>query len=168
MALPKYIVPQFIDVEDKIIGPITVRQFILLLAAFLIAFLLYRFGSLLVLIVGVVIDFGVFGTLAFVKINGRPIHFFLLNFIQTMKRPTLRVWNREAYIGKLHEKKIKVEEKPKPKFTPKEPLTGSRLSDLSLIVNTGGVYSGKPGEQKPYVFEQGRKEEFKKQKPIES
>ena len=29
----QFIVPQFIDVEDKIIGPVTTRQFVVLLAA---------------------------------------------------------------------------------------------------------------------------------------
>jgi len=165
MALQKYIVPQFIDVEDKIIGPITVRQFILLLTAFLIAFLLYRFGNLITLIAGAILDFGLFGALAFVKINGRPIHFFLLNFAQTMTRSRLRVWNKESFMSMVQEKyKSEVEEKPKPKAAAKEPLTGSRLSDLSLIVNTGGVYSG---DLKPYVFEEASAEEIKK-KPIES
>lgn len=141
MALPKYIVPQFIDVEDKIIGPITVRQFVLLLAGVLVLFLLWQFTSLVVLIFAGIIDMGIFGVLAFAKINGRPIHYFLLNFIQTMMRPRVRIWNREAYISQIREVKSGVKEKPKP-IIRKEPLTGSRLSDLSLIVNTGGVYSG--------------------------
>jgi len=150
MALAKYIVPQFIDVEDKIIGPITVRQFILILAAFLIGFLLYRFGSLLSLIAGGIIDFGIFGTLAFAKINGRPIHFFLLNFAQTMLRPQMRIWNREAYIMQMHEKfKSEVKEKPKPSIARKEPVAGSRLSDLTLIVNTGGMYAGEVQSPSP-------------------
>jgi len=142
MALQKYIVPQFIEVEDKIIGPITVRQFILLLGGCLILFLLYQFGSLLTLIAGGVIDMGIFATLAFAKINGRPIHFFLLNFIQTMIRPRLRIWNKEAFIREVKEEYVsEIKEKPKP-IVRKEPLTGTRLSDLSLIVNTGGVYGG--------------------------
>ncbi len=150
MALAKYIVPQFIDVEDKIIGPITVRQFILILAAFLIGFLLYRFGSLLSLIAGGIIDFGIFGTLAFAKINGRPIHFFLLNFVQTLLRPRLRIWNKEAYIMQMHEKvKSDIEEKPKLSIARKEPVTGSRLSDLTLIVNTGGMYAGEVQASSP-------------------
>ncbi|MFZ5365222.1 MAG: PrgI family protein [Patescibacteria group bacterium] len=141
MAVQKYIVPQFIEVEDKIIGPITVRQFILLLVGGLIIFLLWQFGGLLALIAGGILDIAVFAGLAFVKINGRPIHFFLLNFIQTMKRPRLRIWNKEAYVSAVHEKK-EVEERPMTAKAPKPAITGSRLSDLSLVVNTGGVYQG--------------------------
>ena len=133
MALPKYIVTQFIDVDDKIIGPITGRQFILILAGVLILFLLWQFTSLVTLIFRGIVDMGIFATLAFAKINGRPIHFFLLNFVQTMTRPRLRIWNREAYIMEVHEVESEVKEKPKPVIR-KEPLTGSRLSDLTLIV----------------------------------
>ena len=142
MALQKFIVPQFIEVEDKIIGPITVRQFILILTGGLIMFLLWQFGGLISLIAGGVIDIGIFGSLAFVKINGRPVHFFLLNFAQTMMRPRLRLWDKESYVREvqeLYKSEIKEEKKVAIK---KAPLTGSRLSDLSLVVNTGGMYAG--------------------------
>jgi hypothetical protein len=141
MALQKYIVPQFIEVEDKIIGPITVRQFVLILVGCLILFLLWQFGGLLALIAGGIVDIGIFGSLAFVKINGRPIHFFLLNFIQTFKRPRLRVWDKESYVREVKEVKSEIKEKTVI-IAKKAPLTGSRLSDLSLIVNTGGVFAG--------------------------
>jgi hypothetical protein len=38
----KFIVPQFIDNEDKILGPLTVRQFLILLGAAVLLFILYK------------------------------------------------------------------------------------------------------------------------------
>ena len=77
--MQQFVVPQFIDVEDKIIGPITTRQFITMLFGAVIIFVLYRilsFGFFLLFgltIAGATIAF------AFVRMNGQPFHLFLLN-----------------------------------------------------------------------------------------
>lgn len=131
--------PQFIDVEDKIIGPITVRQFVLMVVAALIAFILYRSLSLLAFGISVALDVGIFATLAFAKINGRPIHFFFVNLIQTYQRPNIRVWNKEVYVRDIKEVKSEIKEFA-PKRAVKESVSHSRLDDLSLVVNTGGSY----------------------------
>ncbi|NQT50091.1 PrgI family protein [Candidatus Kuenenbacteria bacterium] len=137
----QFLVPQFIDVEDKIIGPVTTRQFVIMLAALLVAFICYKVFAFLYFIAAAVFSTTILSILAFAKVNGRPIHYFLLNFVQTLKRSKLRVWNREAYINVVREvasglKETKVEHKKK------DPVSGSRLRDLSLMVNTGGVYEG--------------------------
>ena len=142
--MEQFIVPQFIDVEDKILGPITTRQFVLMLICTLITFLLYKLFSFWTFVGLGALNIGVFAVFAFAKINGRPIHFFLLNFLQTQKRSRLRVWNREAYVytvkfvSELKEEK-KISAAP---LAPREPISGSRLSDLTLVINTGGVYGG--------------------------
>lgn len=137
--MQQFTVPQFIDVEDKIIGPLTTRQFIILLvgAIFIaIAYKIFDFG--LFAAVGL-LTFAIFGTFAFAKINGRPFHFFVLNFIQTFKRPMLRVWNHKTG------KEVAVEEAPlvfKPALVPLKRVTSSRLAELSLVVDTGGGFKG--------------------------
>ncbi len=136
----QFVVPQFIDVEDKILGPITVRQFSILMVAALALFIMYRLLSFLYFVLGGLPVLGGSVALAFVKINGMPLHFFLLNFIQTSKRANIRVWNKELTDAEIIALS-KVEpppEKPKPIY--KEAPSTSRLSDLALVVNTGGVY----------------------------
>ncbi len=141
--MEQFIVPQFIDVEDKILGPITTRQFVLMLVCILITFLLYKFFSFWTFVGLGVLNIGVFAIFAFAKINGRPIHFFLLNFLQTQKRAHLRVWNREAYVYVVKfVSELKEEKKVASTMAPREPISGSRLSDLTLVINTGGVYGG--------------------------
>lgn len=138
--MEKFVVPQFIDVEDKIIGPITTRQFVIILGTMLIIFIAYRLlESIFFVPIGLVV-FLAGGALAFLKVNGMPFHFFLLNIIQTFRRPSLRVWDKGLSNAELNASIKKEVIKPEPVPPKKEPLTTSRLSELSLTVNTGGLY----------------------------
>src|SRR3989344_2410500 len=92
----KFVVPQFIDVESKILGPITARQFIIVIVSGIFLFIAYRlssFGLFLVQAVGILL---IGGSLAFLKINGNPFHVFLLNIFTSIRRPAVRVWQKEA------------------------------------------------------------------------
>lgn len=138
--MQQFVVPQFIDREDKILGPITVRQFLILLVTTIFLAIFYKaldFSgfALMTLFLG-----GSSLVLAFGKVNGRPFHFFLLNMLETVTRPRTRVWQLE-----IQKSKKKVQEKKKlgARMTtvvrPKE-VSSSRLSELTLMVDTGGKY----------------------------
>ena len=138
--MQQFTVPQFIDVEDKIFGPITARQFVIMLAGFLLIAICYKvFAFTMFIILGLLI-FGISGLFAFLKINGMPFQFFVLNFTQTLRRPALRVWNS------LYKKYSVIEKKERVKaveiIPPRKSYTSSRLTELSLIVDTRGVYRG--------------------------
>ena len=141
----QFVVPQFIDVEDKIIGPINTRQFIIILAAAVIIFVEYKLSDFALFLVECVLTAGLAIVLAFVKINGQPFHYFLLNLIQTFKRPRLKIWNKELTAKELrlmHKVEKKGKDKEEEPITPKKPVSSSRLSEISLIVDTGGAYQG--------------------------
>jgi hypothetical protein len=140
--MQQFVIPQFIDVEDKIVGPLTTRQFIILLAVTIILFIAYKLLTFFYFLAFGIPVFGIGVTLAFVKINGQPFHFFLLNLIQTLRRPSLRVWNKELTADELRRHLEKKEVKIVPPRPVKEQLAATKLSELSLIVNTGGVYKG--------------------------
>lgn len=140
----QYTVPQFIDIEDKIIGPITVRQFLILLFDGLLIALIYRLADFVLFAILALIFGGAGAVLAFVRINGQPFHYFLLNLIQTSLRPALRIWDKSLT---FNDAKILIEAPPAlPEKVPvvKERATANKLSELSLVVNTGGAY--KPEE----------------------
>ena len=138
--MPQFVVPQFIDVEDKILGPITTRQFGIIMIDALIMFIVYKILSLAFAIVVDVALLSAGLVLAFVRVNGQPFHYFLLNVVETWRRPLVRVWNKEMSDAEIIALS-KVEPPPPPPPKPyKEAPTTSRLSELALVVNTGGVY----------------------------
>jgi hypothetical protein len=139
----KYVVPQFIDNEDKILGPITVRQFLVLMAATAALFISYKLApSMLVFVLLALLICGLAGTFGFLKIHTQPFHLFFINFLASQIRPGLRVWDKELtndqlleFIGLDKVTGAEVEVR-----NVKERPTSSRLRDLTLVVNTGGVY----------------------------
>ncbi len=135
--MQQFTVPQFIDVEDKIFGPITVRQFVIILAGSLSLFVIFKFFSLLYLFtVGGFIFINMI-LFAFFKVAGRPFHFFVLNFIQTILKASLRVWQNMP--GSVVEEEI-IAHKVETKRIKKRQYTSSRLAELSLIVDTQGKF----------------------------
>lgn len=140
----QYVVPQFIDVEDKIFGPISVRQFVTLLVGAFLIFVNYQLVYKIFIpnfwffaLTSIAI-FGISGTFAFLKINGRPFHHFLLNFLVTIQKPRLRIWNKKLTREELV---VKEEEITLPAPLPtKKPLSPRKLTELSLVVDTGGAY----------------------------
>lgn len=89
-------VPQFIEAEDKIVGPLTIRQFIYLAVGGGISFLSYavHLETWLWLVISV---FAVSAAVAFAfaKVNGRPLHFLLLSVAGFLWRPHTYVWQPE-------------------------------------------------------------------------
>jgi hypothetical protein len=136
----QFTVPQFIDVEDKIFGPITVRQFVIELITALLIAVCYRVFDFALFIVAALVLFTIGTTFAFVKINGAAFHFFLLNLIQTLKKPRLRVWRKDDTLS------IGLEFDTMPTPAAAVPsgrqYSQSRLNELSLIVDTQGSYQG--------------------------
>ncbi|MBI2483119.1 PrgI family protein [Candidatus Uhrbacteria bacterium] len=136
----QFMVPQFIDVEDKIFGPITTRQFIILLATGVLDFVLFKLLSFWIFaFVGLLLlAFG--GILAFYRVNGMPFHFFLLNLIQTQRRPKLKIWDKTLTDSELRELGKSVNVKTAAPPATKAPPSATKLQELALVVNTGGVF----------------------------
>lgn len=137
--MQQFTVPQFIDVENKIIGPLTVRQFMIILAAAVIIGISYKlFDFTLFLLVGI-LTLILAALFSFVKVNGRPFHLFILNLFQTLRRPRLRIWNNRLTVTEVGEPTI--EYKPAAPAAPKV-YKESRLAELALVVDTKGRYKG--------------------------
>jgi len=89
-------VPQFIETESKIVGPFTLRQFIYVVIGGGLCFLvLYIFNFFFA-----VIFIGIIGTatatLAFIKVNGRPIASILTSAISYYWNPRLYLWQKQT------------------------------------------------------------------------
>lgn len=94
-------VPQNIDMQDRILGPLTLFQLLFLLIGFLIVYGLFRTGSILLFVfVGIPLGL-ILLALAFVKINEQPFGKFLIAFVLFELRPKTRLWHKGGQLPKV-------------------------------------------------------------------
>lgn len=130
-------IPQFIEVEDKIFGPLTLKQFLFLAGGAAAIFLLY--ASLpLFLVIFLAPPIGLFAAaLAFYKIHGQPFVKVTENALRHFTKNKIYTWK------KIEKAAPKIKEAGTSKNTgtiayiPK--LTKSKLSELawSLDIKKG-------------------------------
>jgi len=137
----RFTVPQFIDAEDKILGPLSVRQFIILIIAVLMCFLSWKLADIAMAALLIALWGGLGLVFAFVKINGQLFHVFLLNFVQTFRKPRLRIWHKDYTNEELQFYASNQPPEVKEKKQGRKQIQRGRLSELSLLVNTGGAYN---------------------------
>lgn len=136
----QFTIPQFIDVEDKIFGPITTRQFVILLVTALVLFIAFKLADTALFIACCVIFGGLAIALAFIKINGQSFHYLILNIFETVRRPRRRLWNKTYTKAELVALNKPVVEEDETNKIVHRPTSATRIRDLSLLVNTGGYY----------------------------
>ena len=88
-------VPQFIDMEDKIVGPLTLKQFGYVLGAAGFSFLIWTFIP--IKIIAIILIFAIsslFLALAFVKINNRPFGDILENAFSYYTGSRIYTWKQ--------------------------------------------------------------------------
>ena len=133
----QYAVPQFVDVEDKLIGPLTLKQFLLLLAT---AGVIMFFWSLL----GIGIVFFLFafptavlgGAIAFAKFNGRQLFSYVGPFIAYITSPKSMVFKREEATITLVKKTDSKQDQENAKVEALQPEEAeSRLKKLAYLLD---------------------------------
>lgn len=96
-------VPQFIDVEDKVVGPLTFKQFAYLAGGGGLVYLSFQvLPSLIGLVVAGAIG-GLAFALAFVKYNEKPFVHVLESFIKFYLRSRLYLWRKQHTAPKQKE-----------------------------------------------------------------
>lgn len=132
MLMGQYQVPQFIEVEDKIFGPFTLRQFIYLAGGGGFCLLLF---SLLPLYLTVLLGVPVMALaagLAFFQINGRPL-------IYAMEHGFSYLFGSKLYLWQQREAKPQAAQTPAAAAAaatvPVPKLSQSKLRDLSWSLN---------------------------------
>jgi hypothetical protein len=153
----RYQVPQFIEIEDKIFGPLTFKQFAYIVGGVGVGLIAYKLLSLFWAIIVMVPVAIVSGSLAFYRPNNRPFIDTLeaaFNFVLTSK---LYIWHKEdKKINPSSTKQI-MEAAKSSVMVPK--LSQSKLKDLtwSLDINetiysreSGKLEGRKGGSQNPF------------------
>lgn len=93
----QYPVPQFTEVEDKLIGSLTLKQFGIVFGAGVIVFLAYSATKSLIVLVFFAIIVGIPALgVAFAKINGRPLYKMLPFVIKFFTAPREMVFHKDA------------------------------------------------------------------------
>ncbi len=133
----QYQVPQFIDVEDKIIGPLTLKQFLYLAAAGGFSFIFYFVFQTWLWIIATTILAIIAASLAFIKYNGRPMAFMLFAALKYVWRPKFYLWRRELVQHEL----------PRLAKLPTQKHVAEPLKDLWVKMNT--TTQAVEGREKP-------------------
>lgn len=87
-------VPQFIDIEDKIVGPLTAKQLGWLAIGGVIMLVLFNYLDNQALIPAAIIISVVFGALAFYRPYNQPLVTFIFSSISFLFRPKIYIWRR--------------------------------------------------------------------------
>lgn len=135
-------VPQFIEVEDQIFGPLTVKQFIYLAGAAGFAAMML---VLLPFFVAVIISLPVAAlgaALAFYKVNNRSFVELIQSAFQFYSSNNLYIWKPKE-LKYESEVAAVIPEKQQQMYVPK--ASNSRLKDLawSLDIKESSIYSDK-------------------------
>lgn len=121
-------VPQFIEVEDKIFGPLTFRQFVYMGGGLGASYIIWRILPIFISAPFVVAVLGLAAALAFFQFNGRPFIIALENAFFFMTRSKLYLWNNAPKSVKAQ----RVPQKPQINtdvYVPK--LSDSKLHELA-------------------------------------
>lgn len=91
----RYQVPQFIEVEDKIFGSISLKQFIYLAGGGGISFVIFRFlPSIIYSFIPIVLIMGFSLALAFYKVNNKPFINLVESAFKYYTSAKLFIWKK--------------------------------------------------------------------------
>lgn len=137
-------VPQFLEIEDKIFGPFTFKQFAYLVGGAGICYILYKLLGLLFGAIPILVIAGFSLALTFYKPNGKP-------FINMVEAGIKYLLQSKLYIWKIHRNENSTENQQNVVAIDKEiinrdrvKLSGSKLKDLAWSLD---ILDYKKGEK---------------------
>ena len=124
----RFQVPQFIEIEDKIFGPLTFKQFVYVAGGIGICVILFTFLPKFIAILLALPIAALSGALAFYKYNDKPFAHFIEAFFKYTITSKLYIWKKED--KKVDSRRMLVDSKPLEQvYVPK--LSESKLKELS-------------------------------------
>ena len=113
----RFEVPQFIEIEDKIFGPLTWRQFLYLGGGVgMGAVLFFTTPFIIFLIFGLPLAL-LAGALAFYPINSRPFSYFLEAIVGYVRGHKLYLWKKKEVIHKYQFTPSQIPDQPLPNIS---------------------------------------------------
>ena len=144
--MKQFQVPQFITVEDKVIGPLTVKQSVYVLGGIIIIVLAHLvFVPILFFPIAFVIAASS-AALAFLKINDVPFPTIVKNSFLYSMRPHIYIWKKEDQ-KKMQLRKTQAPIQPEVAINTAPKLSESKLSDLAWSLNIKEKLRGSEDDQ---------------------
>lgn len=135
----RYEVPQFIEVEDKVFGPLTIKQFLYLIGGAGLSYLLWVSFPAFIAVLLIIPVAGLALALAFYQVNNRPFAQVIENSIQYFFSNKLYLWKKEP--KPIVRKVAEMAAKNEPSYIPK--LSQSKLKDIAWGLDVHeSLYSG--------------------------
>jgi len=103
-------IPQFIEIENKILGPLTLKQFFYLAGAGALSFIFYFLLQFWLWLFLTAIFGSIAVVLAFVKYNGQPLPKIAWTAFSFLWKPRIYLWQREIEEKTISIPEISVEE----------------------------------------------------------
>lgn len=125
----RFQVPQFIEVEDKIFGQLTLKQFIYLAGGGGLSFAIYRvLDSLILSAVPIILIMAFSASLAFYRINNKPFIFVVEAAFKYFFSSKLYIWKKGENV-KAEDRDDQEVKKYASVMVPK--ISDSKLKDLT-------------------------------------
>lgn len=133
-------IPQFIEIEDKIFGPFSFKQFLYLLGGAGGAFVLYKLLPIYLAIPLIIPVVALAGALTFYKVNGKPFINILQSYFIYLFQSKLYVWKMRT-VKKSNKAAVSPTEESETNYIPK--LSSSKLKDISWSLDVLDVEKNK-------------------------
>lgn len=140
----RYQVPQFIDIEDKIVGPLTLKQFLIYFAAVMLLIPVYLFSDLSLFLTLALPVLGIAAAFAHFKPGGKSLARFLAAAAAFASRSRLWVWRRTAQAKPLLVQGIELREE------------GVNLQQKAQQIETGGNVQAQADVEDPLLEEKSQ------------
>jgi hypothetical protein len=129
-----YNVPQFIDTEDKIVGPLTAKQLGWLFGAGAIILVLWNLLDFGAFIITAILVLALFNAFAFYKPNGQSFLKFVISMVFFGFRPKIYIWKRDNQI-KLTLKKSVAKKSELGEKIRKKALNQDKIQEISSLLD---------------------------------
>ena len=129
----RFKVPQFIDIEDKIFGPFTFKQFVYLAGGAGLCYIFFKTLPIYIAVILILPTASLSLALTFIKINSKPFIEILQAFFLYLFQSKLYIWSKKMEKSKKEVRPPKLGPEVGPQGASKYAgkLTENRLKDVA-------------------------------------
>lgn len=128
-------IPQFIDKEDKIVGPFTAKQLGWMFGGGATLLVLWNLLDFTAFILAAIFVVGIFGTLAFWRPYSQSCISFLLSVFHFSAKPKFYIWKRLPIKSNIGAKKTTKKTNKEERLTKKQ-LSEKKIVEISKILDS--------------------------------